>query len=203
MAGAWWDHNYVIHLVALVDLAPSRVYLCHKLLSVRMVLHQYSPKVLWNKLPETETSLDRATLWTPLIFATLANAYPKSQRGDSPKLFLFLWVFLITHQRDAPSAGSPTDPISSDRSYRCSLGEMVFLPSLSHVQGQGPFYLKNNLFMKYCIIISDYWAEWTIRSSICDVDVWMLTAMWTATTAVWWFMDNIYPFPFLRVITTS
>lgn len=29
--------NYVIHLVALVDLAPSRVYLCHKLFSIRMV----------------------------------------------------------------------------------------------------------------------------------------------------------------------
>lgn len=74
MAGTRGDYNYVTHLVALVDLAPSRVYLCHKLRSIHTLLHQYSPKGLWNELPETETSLGGVILQTHLTSATLAKA---------------------------------------------------------------------------------------------------------------------------------
>lgn len=193
VAGTWWDHNYVIHSVALGDLAPSRVYLCHKLPSIHTLLHQYSPTVLWNKLPETETSLDRAILWTHLTFATLANAYPKSLLSDSPEP-----IFLIRRQCETPPVRKP-----HRTAFKC-----LKLQVQSGGNGFSPFcpifkvnvllyYLNNSLFMKYCMIIFDYWAEWATILSICDVDTgiyWQLCEQPLLLYGSLWIIFTHFPF---------
>lgn len=102
VAGAWWDNNYIMHLVAVVDLAPSQVFLCHKLQSPHRVLHQHSPKACWTSYQEqkplwteqfcrpdlcySSKGLSQITAeWQPELFFVLLSSLPCTSVESGPQ----------------------------------------------------------------------------------------------------------------------
>lgn len=156
----------------------------HQLHSIHVMSHQYSPKVLWNKLPEMETPLDWAVLWTHLTCYPSSCSYPKSQLSDNQSCSLLCWLLYhvpawrlaLRKPHRTHLKGLKLQVWSGENDFHLFLFSRSKCPSI--------IFLNNWMFIKYCIVTFDYWAEWTTRSSIYDTDVEILMAMWTATIMI-------------------
>lgn len=68
-----------------VCFVPSQVCLCHRLHSIRVLLHQYSPQGTLEQATRNGTPLDRAILWTHLTCYPSTRSYSKPQLSDNQR----------------------------------------------------------------------------------------------------------------------